>query len=338
MQLDVQENYHAEQDEIRIVTGGVCGGGRRRLGLLRGVPASSAPIGNNVVSRELSYELGQAVRPKYQQPLSSGVVYAALAASGELNKRADAAPASAAQSQPRTPASATAGCPNRYVGGGTSGGPNVKVNQDCSLRRQAEEVVAINPTNPNNLIAGQNDSRVGFNHCGYDFSFDGGKTWGDMVPPFYQFTLGDGHTADACSDPTATFDSVGNAYIGGLLFEVADSPNAFVVAKSNAGIGGAFYHTPAALSFPGVSQHPARRRRQRHQSRHLQRQGVHRRGCQRRQPQGEQRLWHVDPVQQQHRGRRRRQQPDLLQPIHRRRCDLVGRHRDQRRQPPLHRL
>jgi hypothetical protein len=66
--------------------------------------------------------------------------------------------------------------------------------QDCSLRRQAEEVIAINPTDPDNLIAGQNDSRIGFNHCGYDFSLDGGKTWGDMVPPFYQLILGDGHT------------------------------------------------------------------------------------------------------------------------------------------------
>ena len=109
--------------------------------------------------------------------------------------------------------------------------------------------MAGNFANPNNLIAGQNDSRIGFNHCGYDFSFDGGKTWGDMVPPFYQFLMADGHTADACSDPTATFDSVGNAYIGGLLFDVASPANAFVVAKSNAGIGGAFYHTPAALSF-----------------------------------------------------------------------------------------
>jgi hypothetical protein len=41
--------------------------------------------------------------------------------------------------------------------------------QDCSLRRQAEEVIAINPTDPDNLIAGQNDSRIGFNHRGYDF-------------------------------------------------------------------------------------------------------------------------------------------------------------------------
>ena len=39
-----------------------------------------------------------------------------------------------------------------------------------------------------------------------------GATWGDQTPPFWQFLLRDGHTADACSDPTATFDSKGNAY------------------------------------------------------------------------------------------------------------------------------
>jgi hypothetical protein len=124
------------------------------------------------------------------------------------------------------------------------------VNQDCSLRRQAEEVIAINPTNPDNLIAGQNDSRVGFNHCGYAWSFDGGRTWGDQVPPFYQFVNDGGTTFDACSDPTATFDSQGNAYVGGVLFMINYADSAFVVSKSNAGIGGSFYHTPDdTLSF-----------------------------------------------------------------------------------------
>ena len=56
--------------------------------------------------------------------------------------------------------------------------------------------------------------------------------------------MADGHTADACSDPTATFDSKGNAYVGGVLFDVGSAASAFVVAKSNAGIGGAFYHSP----------------------------------------------------------------------------------------------
>ena len=46
--------------------------------------------------------------------------------------------------------------------------------------------------------------------------------------------------------PTATFDSKGNAYIGGVLFDINCADSAFVVMKSNADVGGTFYHTPAA--------------------------------------------------------------------------------------------
>lgn len=204
--------------------------------------AQSQTPRNNVHARGLAIELGKADRKQYEQLLSSGTMYALLQSSGALDQRADAAQASGALS---SPAHNTVGCQNTFLGDPS----NKRVNQDCSLRRQAEEVVAINPTNLKNLIAGQNDSRIGFNHCGYAFSFDAGNTWGDQIPPFYQFTLGDGHTADACSDPTATFDADGNAYVGGVLFDIASPASAFVVAKSNAGIGGAFYHTPAPLSF-----------------------------------------------------------------------------------------
>ena len=47
---------------------------------------------------------------------------------------------------------------------------NTRVNQDCTYRRQAEEEIVYNPADPSNLVAGQNDSRVGFNQCGTDFS------------------------------------------------------------------------------------------------------------------------------------------------------------------------
>ncbi|HZR07935.1 MAG TPA: hypothetical protein VFA79_05080, partial [Myxococcales bacterium] len=72
------------------------------------------------------------------------------------------------------------GCPGRDSKG------NTRVNQDCSFRRQAEEMITFNPLDPNNLLAGQNDSRVGFNQCGIDWSTDNGKHWGDLLPPFRQ--------------------------------------------------------------------------------------------------------------------------------------------------------
>ncbi len=215
-----------------------------------GVSGSSAVsatgiLGNKILAHQLDIELGRVKPQKWEQPVSSGAMYALLGITGELDKRADAAGPNAPRrfSPPRA---GTLGCPNAYVGNGEV---NNRVNRDCSYRRQAEEVVAINPTNRLNLVAGQNDSRIGFNHCGYDFSFDGGKTWGDMVPPFYGYIMPDGHTADACSDPTATFDSGGNAYIGGILFDINSAASSFVVAKSNAPNGGQFYHTPADLPY-----------------------------------------------------------------------------------------
>jgi hypothetical protein len=137
--------------------------------------------------------------------------------------------------------SETEGCQNVFRRHGMT---NTRVNQDCSFRRQAEEAIQLNPLDERNMIAGQNDSRIGFNHCGYDWTFNRGKTWGDQVPPFWQFQLLDGHTSDACSDPTIAFDSHGNAYIGGVFFDVASDANAIAVMKSNNPNGGAFYHSP----------------------------------------------------------------------------------------------
>src|SRR5438093_12013751 len=207
--------------------------------------ASTLPA-NEVLARALAIELGQVTPDPKELPLSDGTIYAAFQASGALEQRASQFSGSGLP-QPISK-HGTQGCQNRYESGGP-GGANVRVNQDCSLRRQAEEVIVVNPLDDDNLIAGQNDSRIGFNHCGYDWSFDGGKTWGDQLPPFWQFQLLDGHTSDACSDPSATFDAKGNAYITGIIFDVASAANAIVVAKSNAGIGGSFYHTPFPLSF-----------------------------------------------------------------------------------------
>jgi hypothetical protein len=200
---------------------------------------------NRVLARALDIETGKQAPRKGEQKLSSGALYAVLAASGDLGARADKASAKE-DKPPKAHRGDTVGCANTYKHGDNE---NIRVNQDCSLRRQAESVIAINPIDPDNLIAGQNDSRVGFNKCGYAFTFDGGKTWGDMVPPFYQFLNSDFTTFDACSDPTATFDADGNAYVGGVMFMIAYADSAFVVAKSNAEIGGAFYHTPVPGSF-----------------------------------------------------------------------------------------
>ena len=214
---------------------------------------------NKILARALDIASGRQKARLNEPRVSSGAMYALVHANSALAPRASAsiglantiAPAITFDFSGMRP---TQGCSNVFSSGDRT---NTRVNQDCSLRRQAEEVLAINPTNPDNMIAGQNDSRIGWNHCGYDFSMDGGRTWGDMVPPFFQFIMGDGHTADACSDPTATFDAAGNAYAGGILFDINAAASAFVVMKSNAGINGAFFHSPAAGPFQVFSDLPA---------------------------------------------------------------------------------
>jgi hypothetical protein len=206
-----------------------------------GIGASSPT--NRILARALAIETGKQQATKRAMPLSSGVMYTLFQAAGLLGASARTAAGPAPRSKAKTQ-----GCQNVFAAGAV-GGRNIRVNQDCSRRRQAEEVVVVNPTNPQNLVAGQNDSRIGFNHCGYDWSFDGGKTWGDQVPPFWQFVMADGHTSDACSDPTATFDAEGNAYVGGVLFDIGSAASAFVVARSNTPHGGSFYHSTAPGPF-----------------------------------------------------------------------------------------
>jgi hypothetical protein len=206
--------------------------------------SSSSPVGNKILAHKLAVELGTEKALGKEMPVSSGVMYTLYEKAGVFARRARQHPGAMRSLHHGGDALSranTEGCQNVFHGHGMT---NTRVNQDCSLRRQAEEAIQINPRDERNIIAGQNDSRIGFNHCGYDWSFDGGKKWGDQVPPFWQFTLLDGHTADACSDPTLAWDSRGNAYVGGVFFDVASGANAVLVMKSNAGNGGSFYHSP----------------------------------------------------------------------------------------------
>ncbi len=148
-----------------------------------------------------------------------------------------------------TPSSAN-GCGPR-----NSAGINTRVNQDCTFRRQAEEENSFNPADPNNLISGQNDSRVGFNQCGIAWSTDGGHTWGDLLPPFRQHVNSpefDGvhtilgrpgtlHTYDAGSDPTTAFDNAGNGYFSCVLFDVFSNASGVYVTQSPAAAKGSFF-------------------------------------------------------------------------------------------------
>ena len=157
----------------------------------------------------------------------------------------------------------TLGCGARDArGGGDGSGGNIRVNQDCTYRRQAEEEIVYNPADPSNLVAGQNDSRVGFNQCGTDFSTTNGRSWGDELPPFRSRlndpldmgpstsnpnnnTIGGGpgtfHSYDAGSDPAVAVDSRGRAYFSCVVFDIASNASGLYVTQSPRGAAGSFY-------------------------------------------------------------------------------------------------
>jgi hypothetical protein len=146
---------------------------------------------------------------------------------------------------------------------------NVRVNQDCDYRPQAEEEVAVSPTDSRNLFAAQNDFRGAQVNCGIDYSTNGGRDWGDYLSPTgelknapeaptsdpNQHTLfGDPGTHavyEAGTDPSVAFDSAGRAFLACLAFDNYDFAAAIYVAQSPAEAKGSFVFRPRRFAFPG---------------------------------------------------------------------------------------
>jgi hypothetical protein len=82
-------------------------------------------------------------------------------------------------------------------------GPNVDINRQSGY--QAEEAIAIDPTNPNRLFAWANDIRTGTADNAAGYSTNGGVTWTS------RFTGSDGWPLLG-GDPTCSFDSFGNLF------------------------------------------------------------------------------------------------------------------------------
>ncbi len=152
---------------------------------------------------------------------------------------------------------------------------DVRVNQDCTYRRQAEEDIAYNPVNPRNLVAGMNDSIIGWNQTSLDFSIDGGRHWGsvgtapfryrlnapdDLLPtssdPNSHTLFGDPgtlHSYDACSDPYLAFDSRGRAFYTCVGFDIASNASLVFAVPSPPGAKGSYFdqvYPPFGLTPP----------------------------------------------------------------------------------------
>jgi len=152
-------------------------------------------------------------------------------------------------------------------------GTNVRVNQDCTNQTlptypgrgqaQDETAIAVNPRNPQNLLAGQNDYRRGDGSCGVDFSLDGGQHWGSSLLPVGFIVPGvdnpntQRHYFNAAGDPSVAFDSHGVAYFACMEFDRASPSNDDGCTTNAAGIcaSGIFVYRSvdggASWDFPG---------------------------------------------------------------------------------------
>ena len=137
--------------------------------------------------------------------------------------------------------------------GTTVAAPAVTVNQDTAGGPQNETAIAVDPNNPNRVVAAANDyvtrtwscsvsgtpcSALGDGYSGTYFSNDGGKTWcctssdpahlGTLIPGVERLT---GGIYDAGGDPALAFDTTGHVFYAGLGFNRTSAPNAVAVNK-----------------------------------------------------------------------------------------------------------
>jgi hypothetical protein len=137
--------------------------------------------------------------------------------------------------------------------------PGVNANTDCteqSVGPHNETSIAVNPTDPMNMIGGANDYQLALNPAGQvsetvqsraHVTFDGGHTW-SMYP-----VLSDS-AYQATGDPALAFDASGHAYYATLGFRFvgpfnAENPDVLV---SNSGDMGKTWSVVRVASGSGV--------------------------------------------------------------------------------------
>ncbi len=138
--------------------------------------------------------------------------------------------------------------------------PDVTVNQDTAAAPQNETAIAVDPNNPQRVVAAANDyvsrtwscdvsgtpcSALGDAYSGTYFSNDGGGTWcctatdpshlGTLIPGVEHLT---GGPYDAGGDPSVAWDSRGHVYYAGLGFDRTSPPNTVEVSRGTFDGGG----------------------------------------------------------------------------------------------------
>src|SRR4051812_16225960 len=124
----------------------------------------------------------------------------------------------------------------------TSGAANVNTDCERAPGPHNETAIAVNPTDPNNIIGGANDYQLGLNPGGHvtettlsraHVSFDGGQTW-SMYP------INSNYSSPATGDPSIAFDADGRAYYATLGFRFvgpfsALNPDVLVATSTDKG-------------------------------------------------------------------------------------------------------
>jgi hypothetical protein len=148
--------------------------------------------------------------------------------------------------------------------------PDVTVNQDTAAAPQNETAIAVDPNNPNRLVAGANDyvtrtwsctisgtpcSALGDGYSGTFFSNDGGQTWcctatdpghlGTLIPGVEHLT---GGPYDAGGDPAVAWDSNGHVYYAGLGFNRTSPPNTVTVSRGTFSGGNLSWSAPTFVN------------------------------------------------------------------------------------------
>ncbi len=141
---------------------------------------------------------------------------------------------------------------------------------DWSLNPHNETSIAVNPTNPLNVIVGMNDYHLGFGMTGYAVTQDGGRTWVKGLVPMATLPISrtgrlanNGRVPDGGGDPVVVFGRDGTAYFAQLHFVREDvTPSGSIRTTGRNGIvvsastnGGRTWTRPTLGAVPGANRY-----------------------------------------------------------------------------------
>lgn len=128
---------------------------------------------------------------------------------------------------------------------------------------QNEAAIAVNPTNPNHIVAAANDYRVCCNSTGtHDssgwayVSFNGGATWTNVqVPGLTRQTGGQGPftNTDAAGDPALAIGPDGTVYYANIVFSRSSPASGIAVSVSHD--GGLTWDPPNMVAYVQAGNH-----------------------------------------------------------------------------------